>query len=324
MAGTVYFFCHQNRYPTGGDQVIYRHARMLGELGIPTCVIHPKSGFCYPQLDKPPEISSLKEVRFTAADLLVLPEDLGPYLNKAAPGTRKILFNQSIAYSFRGYTLGPESLLPPYLHKEYVQCITVSEYSRDWLEFTFPGLKCERIHLSINHELFHNRRPDLKQRRICYFTRKNTQDQHLVLQSLRSRNYLKNWGLDAIENITSDGVADVMSRAAICLSFGLHEGLGLANLEAMASGCRLIGYSGYGGQEFFSSGRAVEVPPCDIPAFVQAIEAEAQRYEDQPDQFFIHTTTAARWVRQNYSRHRELEDLRRIYFRAFKGDALTK
>jgi glycosyltransferase involved in cell wall biosynthesis len=130
---------------------------------------------------------------------------------------------------------------------------------------------------------------------------------------LRSRAKLNDWTLVPMSDLTLNDVATVMSEAAICLSFGLHEGFGLANLEALASGCRLIGYHGYGGQELFANQHGVAVAPADIPSFVSAIESAAQMYKNNPSEFFDITEETSDWVRLTYNIEREREDLRKIY-----------
>jgi glycosyltransferase involved in cell wall biosynthesis len=136
---------------------------------------------------------------------------------------------------------------------------------------------------------------------------------------LRSRGMLSDWRVTPMTDLNNDGVATVMSEAAICLSFGMHEGFGLANLEALACGCRLIGYHGYGGQELFANQRGFAVAPADIPAFVQAVESAAKLYEDCPTKFFDITETASAWARRNYTLEREREDLRNIYLPLLEG-----
>ena len=55
------------------------------------------------------------------------------------------------------------------------------------------------------------------------------------------------------------------------MSFGHPEGLSLSNLEALACGCKVIGYSGRAGKEYFSHTDSDEITFGDIIA-CQAVE----------------------------------------------------
>jgi glycosyltransferase involved in cell wall biosynthesis len=53
-----------------------------------------------------------------------------------------------------------------------------------------------------------------------------------------------------LDELPIDRVAASLAESAIFLSLSYLEGLGLPPLEAMASGCVVVGYHGYGGLEY--------------------------------------------------------------------------
>jgi len=52
-----------------------------------------------------------------------------------------------------------------------------------------------------------------------------------------------------LEDKSEDEVADIMGRSALFLSLAYMESFALAPVEAMASGCIVVGYTGTGGLE---------------------------------------------------------------------------
>ncbi len=60
------------------------------------------------------------------------------------------------------------------------------------------------------------------------------------------------WRWAVIQNKSEAEVAAIMGQAAIFLSLSRFEGLGMTTLEAMASGCLVVGFTGIGGREYAS------------------------------------------------------------------------
>ncbi len=56
-----------------------------------------------------------------------------------------------------------------------------------------------------------------------------------------------------IDKVNESKVAEIMSESAIFLSTSIYEGFGLPPIEAMASGCVVVGFHGDGGMEYASS-----------------------------------------------------------------------
>jgi glycosyltransferase involved in cell wall biosynthesis len=308
----ILYLCFANRTPTGGNKMIYRHVDLLGRLGFDAWVLHPKSDFRYHDLDFRPPVLGLEGLKLKRDDVVVIPEDAGPGMCKFARGAKKVIFNQNTYYSFRGFDSlqGP---LPPYLDPEFAAALVVSEDNRRYLEYAFPGVRCDRIHLCIDRERFSFVPANQKQRKIAYMTRKNAGDVVQVLQILRSRGSLPGWQLTPIEDVNEAGVAQLLEKPALFLAFGHPEGLSLSHLEAMARGCRVIGYSGMGGREFFDQNRALEIPPGDVIAFAKAVEEEAHRFEQGCADLIAAMESAARHVQATYTAQAERDDLLRFY-----------
>ncbi len=304
----IYYFCYENASPTGGNKITYRHAELLNEMGLQAAVVHKNQNFRYTQFAHQPPVVGLKQLRLTPKDIFVLPEDLGPALNRIAPGIRKVIFNQNAYNTFRQFSPA-DQLLPPYLHPEFLATFVVSEDNRIYLESAFPGLKCKRLHISFRREIFQCADLAQKKRQICFMTRKNTQDVNQVLLQLHSRGLLKGWAFKAIENATELEVAQAMRESALFMAFGHPEGISLSNIEAMASGCRVVGYSGMGCREYFSPGYCQEIPFGDITTFVTEVERLAHEFEGHRSTFNATVKSAQSYATTTFSVERERADL---------------
>lgn len=309
----IYYFCYDNKRPTGGNIITYRHVRVLNEIGFSAAVIHATPGYILPGFESfPPPIVYGSDLKLSNNDLLVLPEDFGPKLNGIAPGCRKIIFNQNAYYSFRGY--GYDSTrVPPYLNPDYIAALVVSDDNRIYLEHCFPGVSCHRIHISFDHEAYSCADLSAKSRLICFMTRKNPADVVQVVSALRLRGNLSGWSFCAIENRAPHEVAAIMKSSRIYMSFGAPEGISLSCLEAMMAGCKVVGYSGMGCREYFDSSLCSEIHQGDVVQFVRSVEELAAASDRECDEFNQSILRAQSYVRQTFSAERERSDLSDIY-----------
>jgi hypothetical protein len=309
----IYYFCYDNKTPTGGNRVTYRHVRILNELGFPAAVVHSTRGYVLPGHEvSPPPIVYLPDLGLSDKDILVLPEDFGPSLITAAPGCRKIIFNQNAYYTFQGYSYDSQQL-PPYLHSDYIATLVVSEDNKKYLETCFPGINCRRIHISFDQDKYYCDDLASKPRSICFMTRKNPGEVVQVVSALRSRANLLGWKFCPIENRRPDEVAAIMRSSRIYMSFGAPEGISLSNLEAMLAGCRVVGYSGMGCREYFENSLCSEVPFGDIVKFVESVEETALASEHDIDGFIRSVRRSQSYVCEAYSVERERIDLGDFY-----------
>ncbi len=156
--------------------------------------------------------------------------------------------------------------------------MTVSEQNRELLEYVFPQITFHRVHLSIDPTRFHlpERPPD---RRIAYMTRKRPGESRMVLDILRARGALRGWEIVVIDHLPESAVARVLGSASLFLSFSQFEGCPLSPLEAFASGCSVIGYTGFGAREYFEPLGGVSVEDGDVVSFASEVEAWIQRFD---------------------------------------------
>lgn len=308
----ILLYTSANEKPTGGNKIVYRHVAILRELGFDAYVLHPRPGFRYEAFSHATPVLAVSELVLRPDDVVVLPEDGGIGLRHFARGVRKVLFNQNAYYSFRGFE-DLEGMLPPYLDPEFVATLVVSQDNRRYIEYAFPGVHCRRIHLSLDLERFAAVPLAEKHDHIAFMTRKNHGDVVQVLQILRSRAVLGSWRLTPIEDQDEAGVARILGEAKIFLAFGHPEGISLSNLEALARGCRVIGYSGMGCREYFAADRCREIETGDVVAFARAVEAEIARFDAGGPWPAQAATASARYVQERFSPAAERADLLDFY-----------
>ena len=346
---TIYYFSPEVFEPTGGIQMMYRHVDILNQAGLEAYMLHPNPPFrcTWFENDTPirylsarPFVFPLRQVakgmsKDFSRHFSKLPRSALRSLTDAAgwkakptlsllpgdclaiseliwlggfalfPGAPRVVFNQNAYLTFRDWTAGSD----PYVGENILGMMTVSSDSESYLRAAFSslGLPILRVHNSL--DAIFSAATETKEKLLAYMPRKNADDAHQVLSMLSLRESLRQWTVVKIEDATQEEVASVLQRAAIFLSFGHPEGFGLPALEAMGSGCVVIGYHGLGGREFFRREFSVPIEFGDIRAYVEAVESAMRKYEREPEEFKAMGKAAADFARQTYSPEREFSEV---------------
>jgi glycosyltransferase involved in cell wall biosynthesis len=146
-------------------------------------------------------------------------------------------------------------------------------------------------------------------RRIAYMTRRRADEAAQVLRLLELRGALGGWEVVAIEGRTEREVAEILRGSRVFLSFSQREGFGLPPLEALACGCAVVGYHGFGGRELFEAPSAVAIEDADTVAFARAVEAILERFESDPAGAEADAAAGARFALERYSPAAERQSL---------------
>lgn len=166
---------------------------------------------------------------------------------------------------FAGHGLDPARSSTPYTAPGVLALVVVSEDALEHVRHVFPRIPAYRTWNAID-PAFHP--PDgPKRQQVCFMPRKHPDEAVHVLQVLRLRGALAGWSVASIHNATLGDVARVVRESAVFLSFGYPEGFGLPPAEAMAAGCVVVGYHGWGGREYFTPERGFPVEAADLLAF---------------------------------------------------------
>jgi glycosyltransferase involved in cell wall biosynthesis len=302
----VFVLCPDYNVPSGGVRRLYRHVDVLRRHGVESAILHESEGFRCTWFANDTPVMGVGQVSLTPSDYLVVPELYGQGLAKLAPGVPKVVFNQNSYFTFRGFPITGADGASPYLNPDVVAVFAVSEDNAAYLRYAFPTAHIIRVHYGID-PLFGPRWP--KRKAMAFMPRKNAEDVVQVVNMLRGRGSLEDWELVPIDGLPEAQVAERLAHCAIFLSFGTVEGCPLPPLEAMASGCVVIGYHGRGGKEYFNRSFSYSVEAGDTIGFAKTVESVLEREKQSPGTLDKQGRQAAAYVGVNYSPQREEQDI---------------
>jgi Glycosyl transferases group 1 len=248
---------------TGGVKTFYRHAELLTQLGFDAAVFQP---------DGPPswfETRARHVTHFTpaAGDVLVFPEVLNGILTEMVqarvPG-RKVLFCQAHYYTLFN-AIAPERY--DALGFDRVAC--QSEVAKGFLERVLGLSDIAVLPCFIDTEIFF---PRAKSMQIAAIPKKLPREA-AAIQRIFSLKYpqLASTGWEIIDSRTELETAEIFGRSTIVLSLPFLESFGLVPLEAMASGAIVVGFTGYGGQEYATAENGFWFAPDHLEEVADAI-----------------------------------------------------
>jgi hypothetical protein len=321
------FLCPAIKKAVGGVKVIYRQAALMNELLRPAggcaSVLHPntwrfkvqwfeshvplrRAHFKWRWVGKPSK-SDIRGVFDPARDVLVVPElwvrKYGVQLLEA-----KVPY---VIYVQNGYYINKGR--PDDLDRAYrgAKCIlTISEDASRCVAMAFPGVqeRILRVHYSIDVGNFNPHRP--KENLITYMPRKLADHSAKALFFLR--NHLPpHWKIQPIDGLNESGVADLLSRSRIFMSFSHFEGCPLPPLEAALSGNRVVGYTGQGAREYWHADVFDEIESGDLVSLAQQVLRRVADWDANP----TGTAPALQTLKKladTYSAHQEEADMRAL------------
>jgi dimeric dUTPase (all-alpha-NTP-PPase superfamily) len=304
----IYYYCYDTNIPSGGVKVLYQHVDILIKYGFSAYILHEKSGFRCTWFENSTPVVSINESRIQPTDYLVVPEECFTEFAKTMKSFKTVVLNQNCYYTFsNGYSFNKNELTTPYLDKNLIAALVVSEDNKQYLSYAFPELKVVRIHNAIDPKIFSYQ--EHKKPIISFMIRKNAADCLQVINILKFRNALVDFEIAPIHNKTEKEVAQILRESLIFLSFGYPEGCPLPPAEAMACGCIVVGYHGMGGREYFKSEFAYPVAHGDIISFVQTVEKVIEMYEHDKNNLKEKGRLASQYVYNNYSVEQQEKDV---------------
>lgn len=297
----IYYLCLDSNTPSGGRKVLYRHVDILNAAGIDAAVMHESANFRMTWFENNARVVGFDHP-LTERDVLVIPETWGPQIHKLAPQQPFVIFNQNAYYTFGGYNFTESET--PYRSENLLAVMTISEDSRQYLEYTWPGVKVQRVRWGLNDSLFHH--AHTKNRVIAYMPRKHADEANQILNILKWRGELAGWAVKAIDGQPYEEVANILKESAIFMATGYPEGCPMPPAEAIACGCSVVGYTGRGADEYRDFYRQV-ISTGDIVSFARAMAHAMRDFEayGQPRT----SITQSMILLDRYSRQREEQDV---------------
>jgi hypothetical protein len=270
---TIYVFSQgANTEPSGGVRILFDLVKCLKRSGINSKILIPNGAapykvtwFDYDDVEIVNDFSVIKK-----EDIIVLHEETLWVFESLVKKyeCKHVIFNQGAHWSLTNY-LGYFNTKKIYEEAEFV--LVNSDHTRKLVQTLF-GDDVVQFQVRLGVEKYFSPAAH-KENRICYMPRVNrempSETAECIVQYVKDVH--SDWELFPIKNMNHKSVAEILSTSKIFLSFGGPEGFGLPPLEAALSGCKVIGYHGFGGEEFFHEPLFTEIPFMDIPLFLDQI-----------------------------------------------------
>jgi hypothetical protein len=317
------WLCHPIKKAVGGVKVIYRQAELVNQLlqplGHSAVVMHPNTWrfrVKWFETDVPverrwfhwrwvgkPSLSGIDGCFDAQQELVVVPElwarKYGDQL--ARLGVPYAIYVQNGYYISKG---DPAVLKAAYAGARCV--LTISDDASRCVAMAFPGTEDRilRVHYSVDAQRFNPHQP--KENLITYMPRKLADHSSKVLFFLR--NHLPaHWRIQAIDGLNEAGVADLLQRSKIFMSFSHFEGCPLPPLEAALCGNQVIGYTGQGAQEYWSPAVFEAVESGNVVGFAQSVLRKIEQLDAAPE--FPLALDVIEDLRARYSPAQEQSDM---------------
>jgi Glycosyl transferases group 1 len=312
VSPTAWFICPDFDSPSGGIRKLYRSVDILNDAGLHAAIVHKRPGFSCTWFNHRTKVISSGQVVVSKQDVIVVPEIYGRSICELPAGVRQVIFNQGV-YIMLDLLASGKPAAAPYTHNPDLSAVlAVSEDSAAVLEYAFPGLRVKCVRHGIDPAV-HYSPPGPKHRRIAYMPRRRGREALQVLELLKLRGVLEGWEVIAIDRRTEADVAQLLRASQIFLSFSQLEGFGLPPFEALACGCLVVGFHGFGGREFFRPPFAIAVEDGDVVAFARAVEHVIRLIDNDPTGMAAASAAGARFVLDRYTRDAERKDLLDVF-----------
>ena len=322
---------------TGGIAVLYQLATRLNECGFSVALAGIPEAPGLAELAGTVEVlpwgKSGEGMKLHAKDRLVVPEGWPNLMAPALTASAKIsVYVQNWAYLFSAL---PEGVL---WQKLPVTFLAVSQ-PVGWFIEHLSGLPVDGIiRPAIDAARFYPSPTPLQRERIriAWMPRKNRglaeQIRQIATALLAARDTALRLEWVEIHGMAPDQVAETLRTCHIFLATGFPEGCPLPPLEAMASGCFVVGFAGFGGWDSMRQARSGRYVPRirlrdvswggnglfaadgDVVEAAQSIVETIGIILDNPQEY-LDVLTAAQATAASYSIAAQREDARAVWLR---------
>jgi hypothetical protein len=249
--GATYVFLPPLKKPTGGLIVLHRVAAHLRAAGREVRLAPREAGSWRPDISGGAPETAWSELALGPGDVWLVPEG---WPGALAPGLKSgaecVIYCQNWAYLFSSL---PEGVSLADLN---VRFLAVSEPVALYIRETL-GREAPVLGPGIDLELFCA--PDEKPApaggpvTVAYMPRKNSALAARIREACDAKAAAGTgpriiW--EEIRDLPPQGVAERLKRSHIFLATGFPEGCPLPPLEAMACGCFVVGFAGFGGFDY--------------------------------------------------------------------------
>ncbi len=303
MGRIIYLSLHPKKEISGGIKMHYRHVEMLTRMGFDAWV----SAF-EGHNDWFTSGVRVFDGQTAPDDIVVFPEVLNGglgELSRMPARCAKVLLCQNQYYMF-SETISQH----PLAELNFARHLTVGPTARGYLERVFAPNTFDIVPVFVDPRIF---RPSEKQTRIAVIPRKMP-NEYRIIRSIFLLKYpaLRSVPWDVIEQKTESEVATTLGRATVFLSLCRLECAPLTPLEAMACGCVVVGFHGYGGQDYANAQNGIWLRPDFLEETADALAAAVLGIE-RGDPKFTALRTAGFATARSYAQAGTENALRTIF-----------
>ncbi|HEV7527159.1 MAG TPA: glycosyltransferase [Acidimicrobiia bacterium] len=279
---------------------------LLCELGYEASVFHGTPGFRCSWFDNTTPVVAKPFLELEPGDLLVVPEYDGARKYERCRDAAVVHLNQNHFRTFinAGFDDSWPGAYPGWPNAKAV-LVTSEAVGRFISAALRAPLPVYPTRVVVDSDRF---LPGRKRKLVALMPRKRRHEAEAAVQ-LIYRGGLAGWEVAVIDKMSHGAVADVLSEAAIFLSFSSEEGFGLPPAEAMAAGCYVIGYTGDGGREFMDPSWCSPIGDEDIVAIAQETLRVANDWDRDAAAVQARATQGREFVSRRYTREGLREDL---------------
>lgn len=275
MTGRVLYASFATPQLSGGVEVHLGHIALLRAAGVEASLWLPGDGVPAWMGEVPVVAGPTVEVG--PADVVVYPEaPVVPGLDPA-PGARKVVFNQNHFYTYATWD-APASGYPGWDPVPPVW--TVSRESTAVLGALHPDLAVHRVPPPVDPELFV---PSAEKSGVALLPKKRPHEGRLLERLLAVDRRTAGQPVRVVADLPRAEVVRILAEARVFVALSHTDSLGLPVVEAMLSGCLVVGYDGGGGAELFEAPGTWRVPeqrPLLVVDQVARVLADAARHEE--------------------------------------------
>lgn len=291
---------------TGGIKTNYQHAELLAELGFDACIYQP---------DGQPKWFKSSARRLVGDQLILAPDDVvvfpevlqgvsGEFARAPLPA-RKVLFCQNQYYAVNA--LPPET---SYRALGFTHFACSSVIAKGFLQRVFALPEVSVLPCFVDREIFF---PRSKAMQIAVVPRKLPVEARFI-QKLFELKYVKLGSIPwhFVESKSEAETAEIFGRSSILLSLSARESFGLVPIEAMASGCIVVGFHGYGGLEYATPENGYWFSPEYMEEVADALAGVVSGLERE-DPNLVRMREAGAETASRYTKSHTREALSRFY-----------
>jgi len=268
----IYYFCPDFPQPSAGTKRLYRHVFHLNRRGYNAVIVHQRRGFELTWHEyKVPLVWMADRLDIGPDDVLVFPEGMANLMKQTRDfPCKRVVIALNWAYIHRNLPKGET-------WRDYGirQAMTPSPVIKVFLEWSM-GLEVTLVENYVDTKRYQYD-PAIKRFKVSYMARKDPAGDILHAIFKRKSNPVSaalEWV--RLENMDEGEFARHLMESRIFLATSIQEGMPTSMLEAMASGCLVVGFSGVGGNDYLigSGGEqnCILIENGNVPGLGMALE----------------------------------------------------